>query len=618
MNLLLLLLLSQTQAPEASPLLDRPVRTRDMMRAGGRSGVGPPFFEFAPASGAGMGTECACAAVTGAKGGALTFTRASVAECYSNDGQTLTQCASGQPRVSSGTASSSWLGLWVEDVATNLILQSRDLSQAAWTKTNMTCALTATGMRGVANSASTCTAAAPNATVCQTVTTAAATRTSSWHLKKGTLTGALTLARDGATYGADISSQVSASVWRRAVPMDTAGCAGGNCIVQAALTGSVLNPQVCLKLANTGDSVLIDFVQDEAGDIATTPILTTAASATRAQEVASITHAALQIGSMSAVVQTMGVANGGGTPIVDYLDASHLTYIQTPINSGYRYGVCNWYNGAASQVNSYWNTPISASTPTPVGCTFGTGAGAENFYMRGAPGNSAVAGTTQPSTTTLYLGSTWAPGAYQYGVIKGVRLDPGPSRGLWSGQPTSTQGGIAWVGDSITAGQGAPTAIPGFLLGSSITKAVQPFGIPGNTASQCLANWRTNVSGKGYATLVVLCGVNDLAADATAATIYSTLSTIYTEALAQGMKVVAVNMTPWANAATWNAGRQTQTDSLKALISGTGGGVVVVSTDSLGTGSPLALTGGNDSGDHLHPSAAGNAALATLVQAANP
>ena len=65
------------------------------------------FFEFAPASGAGMGTACACAAVTGVKGEALTLTRASVAECYSNDGQTLTQCGNNLPRVSSGSAASS-------------------------------------------------------------------------------------------------------------------------------------------------------------------------------------------------------------------------------------------------------------------------------------------------------------------------------------------------------------------------------------------------------------------------------------------------------------------------------------------------------------------------------
>ena len=41
----------------------------------------PAFFEFAPASGVGMGEACSCVDVTGTKGEALTFTRASTATC---------------------------------------------------------------------------------------------------------------------------------------------------------------------------------------------------------------------------------------------------------------------------------------------------------------------------------------------------------------------------------------------------------------------------------------------------------------------------------------------------------------------------------------------------------
>jgi hypothetical protein len=66
------------------------------------------FFEFAPASGAGMGTACACTTPTGAKGEALTFTRAGDATCSKQGLATtgiangdLVACTGNQPRVES-------------------------------------------------------------------------------------------------------------------------------------------------------------------------------------------------------------------------------------------------------------------------------------------------------------------------------------------------------------------------------------------------------------------------------------------------------------------------------------------------------------------------------------
>lgn len=47
------------------------------------------FFEAFPANGAGTNGACSTTPPTAAKGEALTFARASVAECYSNDGQTV-------------------------------------------------------------------------------------------------------------------------------------------------------------------------------------------------------------------------------------------------------------------------------------------------------------------------------------------------------------------------------------------------------------------------------------------------------------------------------------------------------------------------------------------------
>ena len=95
------------------------------------------FFEFAPPSGAGMGTACACAAITGAKGEALTFTRAGDATCSRQGLATtgiangdLVVCTANQPRVES---SGGVLGLRVEAARTNETLRSQQIENAAWT-----------------------------------------------------------------------------------------------------------------------------------------------------------------------------------------------------------------------------------------------------------------------------------------------------------------------------------------------------------------------------------------------------------------------------------------------------------------------------------------------------
>jgi len=112
------------------------------------------FFEFAPSTGLGMPTECGDGGVYAVLDGgqalaAIAFARASAAECYSNDGQTLTQLPAGQPRVSSGRIDSSVLGVYSDPTRANYMTYTRDCSNAAWAKTNTTCTKTATGMRGM-------------------------------------------------------------------------------------------------------------------------------------------------------------------------------------------------------------------------------------------------------------------------------------------------------------------------------------------------------------------------------------------------------------------------------------------------------------------------------------
>lgn len=589
-------------------------------------GPGLAFFEFAPASGAGLGSPCGCAAVTGAKGEAVTFTRASVAECYANNGQTLTQCGSGLPRVSSGSALSSWAGLWVEWGALNLLLQNRDLSQAVWTKTTMTCALTATGMRNDTNAASTCTASGANATVCQTITIAAANRQTTWHIKRRTGTGTVKLSRDGATYSADISSQLSSTLWRRAVPWDVPGCAGGNCIVVPSLSSSVLNPQICLQLGTSGDAVDIDFTQDEAVSplglpVVTSPILTGAASASRAEESAFATIAPTAVASLRAYGSVGGVVTqyAFSTLIEAWQSGAIRTWINA--NNGAaqseNYMQCYWRTGVDYPANSTTFIPSTFGGSTSFACDYnGT---TQNSMIHGNNSFTTPAAFTPPTMTRIYFGNLDVGANVWNGVIKGGCADPTAGK---CDVNTGDSGDVVFIGDSITRGDAqSPTRFP-FVASTGAKRSGVNLGITGNTAAQCRANFEANGLGKGYSTLVLLCSVNSINNGLTDAQTWTDLQAIADEARATGMKVILVKTTPWAAYASWSAGKQTFTDNLwttmLAYCATNSTTTTCVSTDSIGTGSPLQLAAGNNSGDGLHPNAAGGAALGALVQAAIP
>jgi len=152
-------------------------------------------------------------------------------------------------------------GLLIEEARTNRILWCRDATQANWVSTNITAAKDQTGVDGVANAASSLTATANDGTCIQTITLASGSRTGSVYLKRITGVGNIYVTLDGTTYSA---VDLSDTEWRRIV-----------------LSGTVTNPTVGIKLAVSGDAVAMDYGQVEDGAFATTPILTTTATATR-------------------------------------------------------------------------------------------------------------------------------------------------------------------------------------------------------------------------------------------------------------------------------------------------------------------------------------------------
>lgn len=123
----------------------------------------------------------------------------------------------------------------------------------------------ATGLDGIANSASSLTWTTANAVWKQSITMASAARCTSAYLKLGTpFVGPLSISQDDGATWTDVTSQINSSSFTR-----------------VEITSTVTNPVICFKSGTAGDIVIVDCVQNEAGTVATSPIVTTTAAVTR-------------------------------------------------------------------------------------------------------------------------------------------------------------------------------------------------------------------------------------------------------------------------------------------------------------------------------------------------
>ena len=160
---------------------------------------------------------------------------------------------------------------WCNDIVTNRALYARDWTQANWTASNMTTALSQTGVDNVASSATLLTASAGNATVLQSVTRAEADWDFGLYMKRVTGTGAISLTLDGgATYTA-VTDDINSDTWTQVgISQD-----------------DVTNPSFGVKITTSGDAVAIDYAMASLDGISPTafePILTTTANASRYDE----------------------------------------------------------------------------------------------------------------------------------------------------------------------------------------------------------------------------------------------------------------------------------------------------------------------------------------------
>jgi hypothetical protein len=162
-------------------------------------------------------------------------------------------------------SSNDAIGMKVEEQRTNECLHGSDLTDSAWTKTNCTTAKTATGPGGSANSATTLTADAANATCIQSITSASAERITSCYIKRRTGTGTINLTQDNGTTWTAVTVT---NDWTRVnVPAAT-----------------VTDPDVGIRIVTSGDEVDVALFQEELGARVSSPIETADATVTRSAD----------------------------------------------------------------------------------------------------------------------------------------------------------------------------------------------------------------------------------------------------------------------------------------------------------------------------------------------
>lgn len=123
---------------------------------------------------------------------------------------------------------------------------------------------------------------------------------------------------------------------------------------------------------------------------------------------------------------------------------------------------------------------------------------------------------------------------------------------------------IAVVGDSISVT--ASYTYPTVLQNSYAFSNVDSFATTSAQTSAMITQLNNNVIGHGYKGVIVLGGVNDIAAGQSSSTIQNNLNTIYSTAKANGLEVVAIPILPWGCYPTSSPTKMATTKSINQWI----------------------------------------------------
>ena len=161
--------------------------------------------------------------------------------------------------------------LWgpiVNPAQTTLLLHRRDLTQAAWSKTNCTAAFTQTGLLGFANTASLLTATSANATCLQAITAASAAHRAAFWIKRLAGSGPVDVTIDGG------------STWTRVIPR------ADRWLRYSPAAQTVENPSAGFRIVTSGDQIIVGNADLVAGSWVIYPAVSLADGGTTAAHAA--------------------------------------------------------------------------------------------------------------------------------------------------------------------------------------------------------------------------------------------------------------------------------------------------------------------------------------------
>ena len=314
------------------------------------------------------------------------------------------------PLITPLQAASTVNGYLCEESRTNNLLWCRDATNTVWVSTNTAVAKDQTGIDGVANACSSLTATSANATCIQTVIATSASKTASVYLKRITGTGTIQVTMDGTTY---VTVDLSNGLWNRIV-----------------MSATLANPILGIKIVTSGDAVALDYGQIELNVqsvCASTPILTTTASVTRAADNANANIFQDFINNSKGTIYANAVnlagTNGQGKAIASITKQASSTYL----NLGFYYDnrsfsfVPDITGGGVIAVIGSNAIPAYLNTIMAVSYKQGEYNLADNSNNTGKTATNLS--TIQQNNTTFAIGST-SNGVNCQGYIKRIVYFP--------------------------------------------------------------------------------------------------------------------------------------------------------------------------------------------------
>lgn len=326
--------------------------------------------------------------------GALTFTRGSTATYLDPVTGLIKSAAINALRIEAA-------GALIEGARTNLLIYSRDMTDAAWAKTTMTAAKDQVGEDGAANSASSLLATGANATCLQALTQASNPFSGSISIKRLIGTGAVSITLDGGATWVAVTSSLSTSAWYRAKKENQ----------------TLANPSFGIRLATSGDKVAVDYAGVEQAAFASSRIPTTSATVTRSADnlsmglAGNIDDTINGKGTVFAEVEIIGKSASQRGGYVYFLSAGASFSVLAHSSNDYFYNHNNDYLGVA----------ITADTAYKIGKSWNGDTDTDRLAVNGTVGITLQAGSANNDPSTSILIGCYST-SYLFGHLKNLRI----------------------------------------------------------------------------------------------------------------------------------------------------------------------------------------------------